>query len=123
MARPPDQAPEQARWGLWIEEVARALTSNLTVKENLAQCWFTLQVPVSPGTGPGIKPVPCLRGRVPYGLSVERVQVLSGGGVNGPVWVHWEPMRLDGVPAIKVLAVYGLIPGTRANLTLLMKAE
>lgn len=120
MAKPPDQAPEQARWGLWIEEVARALTSNLTVKENLAQCWLPLTV--VEGTLPPIQPLTALRGRAAYGLSVERVQVVSGS-LTGPVWVHWEPAFLNGKPALKTLAVYGLASGTKATLTLLVKAE
>ena len=120
MARPPDSAPPQDRWGLWIEEVARALASNLTVTENLAQCWFPLTV--VEGTLPPVLPIPRLRGRHAYGLSVERVQVVSGS-LTGPVWVHWEPAVLNTKPALKVLAVYGLAAGTRAILTLLVKAE
>lgn len=121
MAKPPDQAPPQDRWGLWIEEVAGMLNASLTVKENLAQCWLNLTV--TAGTAPGIQPLPGLRGRAAYGVSVERVQVLSGDGVTGTVWVHWEPVLLNGRQCLKVLNVYGLASGTRATLTLLVKAE
>lgn len=121
MAKPPDPSPPQEHWGLWIEETARALASNLTVKENLLQCWLPLTV--VEGTTPGIQPLPLLRGRPAYGLSVERVEVISGGGVTGPVYVDWAPTFLNGKPALKVLSVYGLAAGTKATLTLLMKAE
>lgn len=120
MAKPPETSPAQERWGLWIEEVAKALASGLTVKENLAQCWLTLAV--VQGAIPAIQPLTALRGRVAYGLSVERVEVVSGS-LTGPVWVHWEPSFLNGKPALKTLAVYGLAAGTKANLTLLVKAE
>jgi len=120
VAKPPDPSPPPDRWGLWIEEVARALASNLTVKENLAQCWMALTV--VQGTTPGIQPLPLLRGRTAYGLSVERVELVSGS-LTGPVWLHWEPTYLNGKPALKTLAVYGLATGAKANLTLLVKAE
>jgi hypothetical protein len=120
MAKAPDLSPPSERWGLWIEEVARALASNLTVKENLAQCWLSLTV--VQGTTPGIQPLPLLRGRPAYGLSVERVELVLGT-LTGPVWLHWEPTFLNGKPALKVLNVYGLATGAKASLTLLVKAE
>lgn len=120
MAKPPDPSPPQERWGLWIEETSRALASSLTVKENLAQCWLSLTV--VHGTLPAIQPIPGLHARPAYGLSVERV-VLVSGSLTGPVWLHWEPTFLNGKPAMKTLAVYGLATGAKANLTLLVKAE
>lgn len=120
MAKAPDPSPPQDRWGLWIEEVARALASSLTVKENLAQCWLVLTV--VEGQPYPIQPLPLLRGRLAYGLSVERVQVISGSLVE-PVWVNWEPAFLDGKPALKILSVFGLAPGSKVKLTLLVKAE
>jgi hypothetical protein len=120
MARPPEKNPPQERVGLWIEEVSVALGSGLTVLENLAQCWFVLTV--TEGQSVGTQPIPGLRGRKPYGLSVERVQLVSGS-LTGPVWVHWEPAMLRNAPALKVVSVYGLASGTRATLTLLVKAE
>jgi len=120
MAKPPERSPTQERWGLWIEEVAKALASGLTVRENLAQCWLPVTVIV--GQEYALQPLPNLKGRPAYGVSVERVQVVSGS-VTGPVWVHWEPTTLKGQHALKLLTVYGLAASTKATLTLLVKAE
>lgn len=120
MAKPLERSPSQERWGLWIEEASRALNANLTVSENLAQCWLVLTV--VEGQPFAIQPLTALRGRAAFGLSVERVQVISGGLVE-PVWVNWEPALLDGKPALKILSVFGLQPGSKVKLTLLVKAE
>jgi hypothetical protein len=120
MARPPEKSPPPERMPRWVEDVSQALSSGLTVAENLSQCWVSLAV--VEGQAVGIQPLPLLRGRVPFGLSVERVQ-LSTGSLTGPVWVHWEPATVRNAPALKVLTVYGLATGARATLTLLVKAE
>lgn len=120
MARPPERSPAPERVGLWIEDVSRSLNANLTVSENLAQCWVVLTV--VEGQGYPIQPLPALKGKAAYGLSVERVQIISGGIVE-PVWAHWEPTLLNGKPALKLLSVFGLAPGSKVTLTLLVKAE
>lgn len=121
MAKPPERSPDQSRWGQWIDYVSGLFVSNLTVSENLAQCWLPVTVVV--GQEYPLQALPKLNGRVPYGVSVERVQVISGTGVTGATWVHWEPTSLNSKPALRLLGVYGLAAGTKATLTLLVKAE
>jgi hypothetical protein len=125
MAKIPERAPPQTRWAQWIETVSLALTGNLSVKDNLAQCW--VKVPVEAIDSRTIKtltpiPLPLLRGRIPYGVSVERVEV-SSGSLDWFPSVDWEPSSRDGTPALKIRTAYGFNPGTKATLTLLVKAE
>lgn len=101
----------------FIRDTVTALDSNLTVAENLAQCW--LEVRITEGQLPNPITLPLLKGRAPFGLTVEAVSVLSGS-ISGPVWVDWEPR---GTNAIKLRAVYGLSTGAVVNLRLLVKAE
>lgn len=110
----------------FLSQVQDGLSANLTVKENLAQEW--LLVTVTEGEAPSPQAVKKLGTRQAYGLSVERVQVLDGGTApTGAVGVEWTPATVlvegVGVPGVKITAVRGLASGTRATLTLLVKAE
>jgi hypothetical protein len=125
MAKAPDKHPPQSVWPLWIEAVATALASGLTVRENLAQCWLKVEVEaITSRTSKALKPIalPLMRGRMPYGVSVERVELISGTMDWFPS-VDWEPALKDGQPALKIINAYGLNAGARATLTLLIKAE
>lgn len=104
----------------FMGQVQEALASQLTVKENLAQCWVSFSFTVGQEAPP--QALPGLNGRVPYGVSVERV-VISSGSASCAVGVVWEPTTVGGKPGIKVSSVQGLAAATKATITLLVKAE
>lgn len=108
-----------------LGELADALSGNITV-ENLAAA--RVDVTVSEGSTPPAILLPKLRGRAPWGVTVERVQVLSGGAApTAAVGVLWAPTSIQqgqvAQPGLQITAVYGLATGTRATLTLLVKGE
>ena len=118
----------------FMEQVADAMASNLSVSENLAQCWVDVDATGINSRSAEPIPVvalPALRGRVPYGVSVERMQLREAAADPAFDWyasVHWEPATVtdrngEGLPGLRILAVYGLNAGTRATLTLLVKAR
>lgn len=120
MARPLDRSPPQDRWGLWIDEASQALSSNLTVSENLAQCW--VEVEVRHGADIRDIPLPRLLGRTPYGVSVERAEV-TVGSLSGAPGVEWENVLVKGAPGLRIKRAHGLTAGTTVRLRLLVKAE
>jgi hypothetical protein len=108
-----------------LGEIQDALSGNITV-ENLAAA--RVDVTVSEGTTPPAIPLPKLRGRAPWGVTVERVQVLGGGAApTSAVGVLWAPTSIQqgqvAQPGLQITAVYGLAAGARATLTLLVKGE
>jgi len=104
----------------FMGQVQEALSGQLTVKENLAQCWVTFTA----NSGDTIPPLalPTLKGRAPFGVTVERVRVLEGSLVAMP-GVEWEPTTLNGKPAVRLLVIHSFPANTRATFTLLVKAE
>lgn len=120
MAKPLDRNPTQERWPLWIEEAARALQSNLTVSENLAQCW--VEVEVTEGAAIRDIPLPLLRGRPAHGVTVEKATVATGS-LSGAPGVEWEQVLVKGAHGLRITQAHGLAPGTTATLRLLVKAE
>lgn len=110
----------------FMSQVTDGLSANLTVNENLAQAW--LLVTVTEGEVPNPQAVAKLGPRQAYGLTVERVEVLDGGAAPvAAVGVDWTPTTVQvnnvGRPGVKITKVHGLATGTRATLTLLVKAE
>jgi hypothetical protein len=110
----------------FMGQVQDALSRNLTVTENLAMAW--LDVTVTEGVAPNSQAVSGLGTRTVKGISVERVQVLDGGAApTAAVAVLWAPTTVlkgsAGVPGVQITEVVGLASGTRATLTLLLKAE
>jgi hypothetical protein len=120
MARPPEKSPPPERVGLWIEEVAVALGSGLTPSENFAQCW--VEVEVKYGQGSVNIPLPALRGRKPYGVTVEKATVATGS-LSGAPGIEWEPMLVKGAQGMRLVRAHGLSTGTRVKFRLLVKAE
>ena len=140
MARPPerdgirtDEVPNAPGWlaGLlsplnrYLQQVREALSGNLTVSENLAARWVTLEV-----VG-GATPAP-----FPVGLGQRKakgVVVAGTGAPSGSVGfealpgIRWESTTVQqgnrSVPAVQVLAVAGLSSGVAGTLTLLVVAE
>jgi hypothetical protein len=109
----------------FLRQAVDLLSGNLTVSENLAQAWLEVTVSDGVATPPVI---PALKGRVPKGVTVEKVATLGTGGTpgvapSGPVTVLWEPTTLNGRPAIRITNVTGMATGGRYNITLLVKAE
>jgi len=106
-------------------QIADLFSGNITEGENCASQWLTL--PVAEGTAPGVVAID-LRGRIAKGVFPARVEVLGTGSTpgsspTGPVAVEWTPTTKEGKPAINVTRVWGLASGSRAALTLLVKAE
>lgn len=120
MAKPLERSPSPDRWGLWIEEASRALNSNLTPSENLAQCW--IEVEVKYGVAIRDIPLPKLNGRTPYGVSVEKAEVTAGSLFGAP-GLEWENVLVKGAPGLRITQAHGLNPGTTVRLRLLVKAE
>lgn len=120
MAKPLERSPSPERLGLWIEEAARALNSNLTPSENLAQCWVEVEVKY----GASIRDIPLARlnGRAPFGVSVEKAEVLEGSLFGAP-GIEWENVLVKGAPGLRITLAHGLNPGTTVRLRLLVKAE
>lgn len=103
-----------------MQQVADALTGNLTPGQNFAMQW--LEVRVVGGQSSAPLALPKLKGKAPYGVSVEGVTA-DPGVVEGPVTVTWEAVTLEGKPAINLTGVYGVSSGMAATLTLLVKAQ
>src|SRR5690349_5112640 len=104
----------------FLQQAVDALAGNLTVGQNLAQQWLTLTVT----EGVAIQPqaLPRLKGRPPFGVSVERTQVLSGS-LSCAVGVAWSPATVEGKPGLSISSVSGLNSGAVVTITLLVKAE
>jgi hypothetical protein len=104
----------------FLQQVGDGLTGGLTPEKNFAQQWLPLTVT----EGVAIQPqaLPRLKGRPPFGVSVERVQVVSGS-LTGPVFVEWSPASVEGKPGLAISTVHGLDTGAVVTLTLLVKAE
>jgi hypothetical protein len=107
----------------FLQQVGDAVAGGLTVGQNLCQQWLTLTIT----EGVEIQPqaLPKLRGRAPFGVTVERVQVVSGsvGGEGGAVGILWTAATVDGKPGLSITSVSGLGMGAVITLTLLVKAE
>jgi hypothetical protein len=110
----------------FIQRVTDALSGNLTPSENLAMCWLDLTVEGGASSQEsvpiGVQALPLLSGKTPYGITVERC-VVQSGTLDWFPSLHWETVRLNGTPALKVLNVYGLNTGAKVVLTLLIKAK
>lgn len=108
-----------------LTQVGDLFSNNLTVSENLAMRWVEVQV--VEGSTPAPTAVE-LAGRVPKGVSVERVAVQATGSTagtppTGPVTVEWLPVTVAGKPGIQLTRVWGLATGSKATLALLVKAD
>lgn len=108
-----------------LTQLGDLFSNNLTVSENLAMRWVEVQV--VEGSTPAPTAVE-LAGRVPKGVSVERVAVQPSGvtpgtAPSGAVTVEWSPVTVAGKPAVQLTRVWGLAAGSKATLTLLVKAE
>lgn len=110
---------------LFLGQVADLFTNNLTVKDNLAAAWVDVQVT----GGQEVPPFAfVLRGRVPKGVTVQRVSALGTGSTPGTpptssVGIVWAPTTVDGKPGVAISQVNGLFAGARYTLTLLVQAE
>lgn len=109
----------------FLQQSGDALEGNLTPGRNLAQQWLQVTaVGINSTSAEPIQPqaLPRLKGKAPFGVSVERVQVVEGA-INWFPSVDWEPATVEGKPGLKIKTVYGLDPGAVATLTILVKAE
>jgi len=104
----------------FVRDVNNALAGNLTPSENLAQCW--VEVDITYGQPIPVIALPALKGRTPYGVSVENATVLEGS-LGGAPGIQWEATTKNGAPALKVLSANGLNAGAKVTLRLLVKAE
>jgi len=136
MARPPevhalrtDDIPEAPGWleklvkplTSHMTQVAQALTGQLTVKDNLAAKWVTVEV------RGGAMPKPFAVG---LGSRTAKAVMLAGasGGLEAPVgftWTHSTVRQEDGrsVPAVALTRVTGVASGQAATLTFLIFPE
>lgn len=104
----------------FVGDVVEALSSNLTVTENLAQCWVDLTIVY--GRPIPVLALPALKGRLPYGVSVEGA-VVTEGSLFGAPGLEWEAATLNGAPALRVVQAHGLNVGTTVRFRLLVKAQ
>lgn len=104
----------------FLQQVGDGLAGGLTPGQNLSQQW--LAITVTEGVAIQPQALPRLKGRPPFGVSVERAQVVSGS-LTGPVFVEWSPATVEGKPGLSISNVYGLNMGAVVTLTLLVKAE
>lgn len=108
----------------FLEQTTDALSGNLDTR-NTAEAFMDLQVT----DGVSVQPfVANLRGRPVRGVVVQKVAALGSGGTpgvapTGPVYVDWAPTTVEGKPGVQIAQVFGLSPGAKYTLTLLLKAE
>lgn len=108
---------------LFLRQVGDALANNLD-GQNLAESYLDLQVTEGQSVASFVAP---LRGRVPKAVLVVKATALGSGGTpgtppSGPVYVDWASTTVDAKPGVAIAQVFGLAPGARYTLTLLLKA-
>lgn len=107
---------------IFMGQIQDALTNQLTVKENLAQCWVVFTA----NSGDTVQPfaLPNLKGRAPFGVSVEGfVPLVGGDSVTSVPSVVWDTIPVNGRPGLRIRTIHNFPSGVRATFTLLVKAE
>lgn len=140
MANPPeirgirsDDIPEAPAWlakllrplNLFLQQVGQSLSGNLTVSQNLAARWVSIDV-----VG-GVLPKPFsvdLGGRPAHAVLLAGVTTPADSPTEAAVLFEWAPANVRGAggvysPAVSITRISGVSSGAKATLRFLVLAE